>query len=176
MKPYLKVSSSPEYEDTSMTEARFEAFSIQLDRSQKALTKLKQTFMEAYGLSAAHTRCLTALKKYGALTQNQLADLLEIDRSQVSRVLKDMYAHEFVTFSDEQPYNKKYTLSKKGLESATTLENTILLVNSAISKDIPQSDIEVFYRTFNAISSSLLEATKTFSTPESMLNLGKTES
>ena len=89
-----------------MIESRFELFSTLMESSVKSITRLKSTFMETYNLSATHARCLTALLSDSALNQNQLAEKLEIDRSQISRILRDLLSRGFVVSDDTNPYKK----------------------------------------------------------------------
>ena len=152
-----------------MDESRFERFSMLIESSIKSIIRLKGIFMDAYNLSATHARCLTALLRHESLTQNQLSELLAIDRSQISRILKDTMAAGLVASDDTSPYKKTYHLSKSGKNTAQLLEATILKINNFVSGDIPDDDIEVFYRTLETITSGLRQATQYFATPEQML-------
>lgn len=152
-----------------MIESRFELFSTLMESSVKSITRLKSTFMETYNLSATHARCLTALLSDSALNQNQLAEKLEIDRSQISRILRDLLSRGFVVSDDTNPYKKNYHLTDSGESSAQLLNDTILRINNFVSSDIPDEDIRIFYRTLERINQGLKKATKQFSTPEQML-------
>ena len=153
-----------------MEESRFERFSTLIESSVKSIMKLKSIFMDAYSLSATHARCLTALLKHDALTQNQLSESLAIDRSQISRILKDTIAAGLIKSDDTSPYKKTYYLTESGKNTAQLLESTILKINNYVSGDIPDEDIEVFYRTLETITLGLKQATQYFSTPEQMLS------
>jgi len=152
-----------------MEESRFERFSTLIESSIKSIIKLKGTYMDAYSLSATHARCLTALLKHESLTQNQLSEYLSIDRSQISRILKDTIAAGLIRTDDTSPYKKAYHLTDAGKNSAHLLEATILKINNFVSGEIPDEDIEVFYRTLETITAGLRQATQYFSTPQQML-------
>ncbi|MBQ8093616.1 MAG: MarR family transcriptional regulator [Clostridia bacterium] len=152
-----------------MKESRFERFSTLIESSLKSMNRLKGTFMEAYNLSATHARCLTALLRRQALTQNELADYLGIDRSQISRILKDTIAEGLIASTSDSTYKKSYYLTEAGQNSAKLLESTILKINNYVSGDLPEEDVEVFYRALETITFGLRDATQHFSTPEQML-------
>lgn len=152
-----------------MNESRFELFSMLIESSIKSITRLKGIFMETYNLSATHARCLTALLNESPMNQNQLAEKLAIDRSQISRILKDLLERGFVMSDDTNPYKKGYRLTEKGQSSAQVLFDTILKINNYVSDDIPDEDIRIFYKTLEQINSGLKQATKQFATPEQML-------
>ena len=151
-----------------MKKSRFELFSMLIESSIKSITRLKGIFMETYSLSATHARCLTALLSHSPMNQNQLAESLAIDRSQISRILRDLVERGFVISDDENPYKKNYRLTDKGLNSAQLLDDTILKINNYVSGDISEEDIQVFYQTLERINAGLRKATKQFSTPEQM--------
>lgn len=56
---------------------------------------------DAFSLSGAHTNCLCRLHEAGSLTQGELTRLEQMDRSQVSRVLRDLAQKGYVV-SDTQ--------------------------------------------------------------------------
>lgn len=153
-----------------MNESRFELFSMLIESSLKSITRLKQIFMETYNLSATHARCLTALLSNSPMNQNQLAEKLGIDRSQISRILKDLLDRGFVISDNNNPYKKNYRLTDKGHSSAQILFDTILKINNYVSDDIPEEDIRIFYKTLEQINTGLKQATRQFATPEQMLS------
>ena len=59
-------------------------------------------------------------------------------------------------------YRKKYFLTDEGREIACEIRKTILDINSFVSTDIPQEDIDKFYATFNIICENLNKAEKIF--------------
>ena len=73
-----------------MDTSRFEQFSSLMTGAAKSIAKLKAAQMEAFSLSGAHTSCLCRLYEAGSLTQGELTRAVQMDRSQVSRVLRDL--------------------------------------------------------------------------------------
>ena len=138
MHQHLTARRNPCYGDRIMEESRFERFSTLIESSIKSIIKLKGTYMDAYSLSATHARCLTALLKHESLTQNQLSEYLSIDRSQISRILKDTIAAGLIRTDDTSPYKKAYHLTDAGKNSR---------FRSLLSSSDPQKMQTVMIRT-----------------------------
>ena len=145
-----------------MDKSRFEQFSRLTSSAAKSIAKLKAARMEAFSLSGAHTNCLCRLHESGSLTQSELTRLENMDRSQVSRVLRDLMDKGYVVSDAQAGYKRRYSLTPSGLQTASRVEEIILNVNRFVSGDSPDADIEVFYRTLAVITDNLALAVEKF--------------
>ena len=82
----------------------------------KSVSKLKAAQMDAFSLSGAHTNCLCRLHEAGSLTQGELTRLEQMDRSQVSRVLRDLAQKGYVVSDTQAGYKRRYTLTRRGAD------------------------------------------------------------
>ena len=90
-----------------MDTSRFEQFSSLMTGAAKSIAKLKAAQMEAFSLSGAHTSCLCRLYEAGSLTQGELTRAVQMDRSQVSRVLRDLAQKGYVSADAQAPRASK---------------------------------------------------------------------
>ena len=138
-----------------MDTSRFEQFSSLMTGAAKSIAKLKAAQMEAFSLSGAHTSCLCRLYEAGSLTQGELTCAVQMDRSQVSRVLRDLAQKGYVSADAQAGYKRRYTLTPAGEQTAARVEAIILDINRFVSDAIPDADIEVFYKTLTTITQNL---------------------
>ena len=138
-----------------MDKSRFEQFSHLTASAAKSIARLKTAQMEAFSLSGAHTSCLCRLYEAGSLTQGDLTRAVQMDRSQVSRVLRDLAQKGYVSADAQAGYKRRYTLTPAGEQTAARVEAIILDINRFVSDAIPDADIEVFYKTLTTITQNL---------------------
>ena len=119
--------------------------------------------MEKYGLSAMHTDCLWHLYQAAprGLTQRELLELEQVDRAQISRVLRELTAGGYVEQSAAGgAYKRPYRLTDRGTAVAAEIHALIVEINRFVSRDIPRQDLEIFYKTLRAIAANLNLAVK----------------
>lgn len=145
-----------------MDASRFEQFSALMTSAAKSVAKLKAAQMDAFSLSGAHTNCLCHLYEAGSLTQSELTRALGMDRSQVSRVLRDLAKKGYVAADSEGGYKRRYALTPAGKETAARVEAIILDINRFVSDSISDADIEIFYKTLTTIAQNLQAAVETY--------------
>lgn len=144
-----------------MEESRFELFSGLMNSAAKSIQRLKSAGMKKYHLTAAHTTCLCRLAEAGeaGLTQRQLIQLEGMDRAHISRVLGELCRREYAaTVEQSGQYRKRYVLTAQGREITREIQDIIRSVNRFVSQQIPQEDIDVFYRTLRTIAQNLERA------------------
>jgi len=142
--------------------SRFEQFSSLMTGAAKSIAKLKAAQMEAFSLSGAHTNCLCRLYEAGSLTQGELTRAVQMDRSQVSRVLRDLAQKGYVSADAQAGYKRRYALTPSGRETAARVEAIILDINRFVSGSISDADIEIFYKTLTTITRNLQSAVETY--------------
>ena len=142
-----------------MEKDRLEAFGNLIGNSAKSLTKIKSKGMSPYGLGSTHTVCLRKLYSNGVMTRSCLAELCELDRSQISRVIGDLIGKGYVIESGgENGYRAMLDLSDEGRKVTEEVNGIVEDVLNFVSGAIPSENIEMFYTTFEEICSRLKQA------------------
>lgn len=148
-----------------MTQDRFEMFVGLIGNASKSIQRIKAQKMKKYGLTSAHTNCICRLESAepAGLTQMELVRQEGMDASQISRVLRELMAKDYVQVNGEEGrYRRHYSLTEQGLSIAREIREIIITINEFVSKSIPDEDIEVFYHTFREICASLNQAEEVF--------------
>lgn len=144
-----------------MEQDRFDKFYYHASCALKSVQKLKSKAMIPIGLASAHTMCLRHL--YAApdgLTRTRLVHLCDIDKAQVSRIINELCARGYVTETEDENmnYKKSLKLTHMGKEIAEEINTLVLKINSYVSKDFTDEEIETFYRVFDVICERLKES------------------
>jgi len=140
---------------------RFDRFYHLISGCSKSLQRLRSLGMLPYGLTGAHTMCLRHLySSPDGLTRTKLVKLCDIDKAQVSRIINDLCAKGYVAENDSESLNcrKRLKLTPLGKDITEEINKLVLDLNSFVSDDISQSEIEAFYSTFEKISDRLKAA------------------
>lgn len=148
--------------------SRFMLFTGLITGVMKSIQGMKMMKMEQYGLSAAHTNCLCRLAECPeGLTQGELAELETMDKAQVSRVLRELEEKGYAVREDGAgAYRRRYRLTPLGVATTEEMERILLSLNRFVSRDIPEQDLEVFYRTMHTIAKNIARA-------EALMEAGK---
>ena len=144
-----------------MNQDRFDSFNHLISSSAKSIQRMKVMGMIPYGLTGAHTLCLRHLYNHPeGLTRTKIVRLCNIDKAQVSRVINDLCSKGYVieTENENINYRKRLLLTPMGKDTTAQINETILYLTSVVSKDIPEEDLAVFYKTFDIICTRLKEA------------------
>lgn len=141
-----------------MEKSRFIQFSSLVGSVTKSIQSMKMEKMAHYGLSAAHTNLLCHLAESGeeGMTQGELAQAELMDKAQVSRVLQNLEEKGYVRQNPGKGlYKRRYTMTAEGRAVTDEMEAILLAMNRFVSRDIPDADLVVFYRTFGIIAQNL---------------------
>ena len=149
-----------------MDNTRFARFEGYIGSAAKSIARLKAARMARFQLSAAHPSCLLRLLAAPeGLTQTGLRETLGMDRAQISRVLRQLGEKAYVT-SGGAGYNRVYRLTESGERVSREIDGIVSEVLSFVSGEIPQAEIDAFYRTFAVITAHLSEAVDRFAAPQ----------
>lgn len=141
-----------------MEKSRFIQFSSLVGGAMKSIQAMKMEKMARYGLSAAHTNLLCRLAEgsEAGMTQGELAQAEAMDKAQVSRVLRELEEKGHVRQAPGAgPYKRPYVLTEKGKAVTDEMAAIILALNRYVSRDIPEADLAIFYRTLTTITENL---------------------
>jgi DNA-binding MarR family transcriptional regulator len=94
------------------------------------------------------------------LTRTRLVRLCGIDKAQVSRIINELCAKGYVIEIENEAtnYRKRLKLTPMGKNTSEEINELVLDLNSFVSEEIPEDEIEIFYRTFDTICEKLKEA------------------
>ena len=118
-----------------------------------------------YAQAGANPVVLSASDQYAIFVstpQGELTRAVQMDRSQVSRVLRDLAQKGYVSADAQAGYKRRYALTPSGRETAARVEAIILDINRFVSGSISDADIEIFYKTLTTITRNLQSAVETY--------------
>ena len=144
-----------------MEQDRFDKFYYHATCALKSIQKLKTKAMIPMGLTSAHTMCLRHLcAAPDGLTRTKLVHICDIDKAQVSRIINDLCARGYVIETEDESinYKKRLKLTPMGKDIAEQINELVLKVNTYVSKDFTEEEIDVFYRVFDVICERLKES------------------
>ncbi len=143
-----------------MRNNHFEIFSSSVAQLVKAVQFLKSRKMAQYGLKGTNALCLCQiLESEGGLTAGELSNLGEIDKAQVSRCMAELIEKGYVYREENEGrrYKQRYCLTTEGEAVARDVKATLGRVRAAVSKDISDDDLDVFYGTLYKLCENFSE-------------------
>lgn len=141
---------------------RYVAFSAYIERIYKDIQKIKTARMNRLGLKGSDvTVLIMAARHPEGATVTELANECQVDKAVVSRATHLLIEQGYMeSISNRmQNYRKKLRLTTKGEEAAEIVSNLAIQAVSAVSDEIPQEDIDTFYRTLEKITQNLNQLT-----------------
>lgn len=133
-----------------MRSNRFEIFSAAIGNLVKNVQNIKTRKMAEYQLKGTNAICLCqVLESADGLTATELAQRGEIDKAQVSRCMAELSEKGYIYRDDHdgRRYKQKYRLTEAGRAVAEDVKRTTDLIQSAVSKNISDEELEIFYKT-----------------------------
>ncbi len=130
-----------------------------IDSVHKCISKIKQKICSDAKIKSVHTLWLYVLyKNKDGLTSTELAEKMNIDRSLVSREIRELYDGGYVSLEfpkGKRVYNSRITLTESGMRAASGIAEAALEMQSAVSDNLSKNDLETFYNILYKIESSL---------------------
>ena len=146
-----------------MQEDRFELFDVSISLICKSIQKIKSEKMMPYGLKSSHVLFLVQLNKNKeGMTASELSEAGHVDKAQISRVISELLQKGYVIkkcLRQGQKYNVKLMLTEAGKKVTDEINEIIANVLEYVSGSIPNSDLDIFYRTLFKISDNLFTLT-----------------
>ena len=138
---------------------RFETFVILIDSVHKCISKIKQELSSCTSVKSVHTLWLYELYKHdGGLTASELAEKSNIDRSLVSREIRELTHEGYINIepcAGKRGYNSRITLSDKGIEIARKIADTAYEIQNVVSDGIDYDTLSLFYSTLEKLCINL---------------------
>lgn len=143
-------------------QARFETFTILINRISRNIRKIKNQEMAEYKLRSAHVSCLYYLYSAERLTATDLCERCEEDKATISRALDYLETNGYLTCESKSAkrYKSPLVLTEKGLEVGKKIADKINAVLDEISVGLTEEERIAFYRSLSIISESLEKISK----------------
>lgn len=139
---------------------RFEQFSKIINQLSKELKRIKYKHMSKYDLGSVHTMCILSLSETTGKTAAELMQGEDVDKAQMSRVIKELCEKEFIKPVDGQQgkYRIKYELTEKGEEVAAEIFQKAVDIVKFVDEGISEEDIRIMYYTMYRICNNIIKA------------------
>ena len=117
---------------------------------------IKAAYTEELGLKEVHIFWLYLLKTHPeGMTASEIAEASRQSRSLVSREIQWLLEKEILHTEDntgKRRYGWKLYLSPKGEELAARISQVAAGVQSEVSREIDEKELEIFYKTLRTLS------------------------
>ena len=142
--------------------ARFETFTVLINKISRSIKKIKNQEMAEYDLRSAHVSCLYFIYKSETITATELCEKCEEDKATISRALDYLEKNEFITCESKSAkrYKSPIILTDKGNEAGKKIADKIDGVLDTISDGLTEEERVAFYRSLSIISKGLEEISK----------------
>lgn len=139
---------------------RFEQFTTAIAQIYKNVQKIKTNEVNSYGLKANHVMLLFQLKKHAdGLTPSQLCELCEVDKSAISRSIRELEVKGYVCAAeaDGKKYRIPLVLTETGMQIAGHIEQAIANAVEVGGAGLTDRQRIEFYHSLLLISKNLEE-------------------
>lgn len=134
--------------------ARFETFTVLINRIGRNIRKIKNQEMAEYHLRSAHISCLYYLFMEENLTATELCERCEEDKATISRSVEYLEEQGYL-ICEKRRYKSPLVLTEKGREVGRKIAHKIDGVLEEISGGLTEEERIAFYRSLSIISNSL---------------------
>ena len=137
--------------------ARFETFTVLINRISRNIRKIKNKEMAEYNLRSSHISCLYYLYLSDGLTATDLCERCEEDKATVSRSLDYLENNGYLICESKtaKRYKSPLRLTDKGLEVAEKIADKIAHLLKEISVELTEEERLQFYHSLSLISKGL---------------------
>lgn len=138
-------------------EARFETFTVLINRISRNIRRIKNQEMAEYHLRSAHVSCLYYLYISNGCTATALCEHCEEDKATISRALDYLEKNGYITCQSQSAKRYKSTLclTEQGLAVGRKIADKIDGVLQQVSTGLTEEERLAFYRSLSIISKSL---------------------
>lgn len=139
-------------------EDRFQNFTLQINKINRSIHRIKAEEMKKFNLKSAHVSCLYYLYKHQEpMTSKELCDVCEEDKALISRALDDLEKRGYIHFnsSTEKRYRSPIELQPDGKEVAKYIVARIDALLDAAGMGMDEKTRGSLYEGLSTISSNL---------------------
>lgn len=140
-------------------EARFETFTVLINRISRNIRKIKNQEMAQYNLRSSHISCLYFLFLSDGLTATELCESCEEDKATISRALDFLESNGFLFCESKSSkrYKSPLKLTEKGKTVSKQIVEKVNHVLDEVSGELTEEERLAFYRSLMLISNKLDE-------------------
>ena len=137
--------------------ARFETFTVLINRISRNIRKIKNQEMAEYDLRSSHISCLYYLYSSEGLTASELCELCEEDKATISRSLGFLEKNGYIAREPraERRYKSPLVLTEEGKIVGKKVADKIDRVLDEVSVGLNDAERAAFYRSLSIISDNL---------------------
>lgn len=139
-----------------LEQERFEEFSSLISSVHGSIQKLKARYTSQLGLKGVHVFWLYLLRTHPeGMSASELAAAGGSNRSLVSRELDALFEKGIIFTQDtgeKRRYGWKLMLTEKGEQLADVISAVVTDIQNTVSRDLPEEDLLVFYRTLRLLA------------------------
>ena len=142
---------------------RFEHFSLAINEISRCWRKIAAEELKKYGLKGSHATYLTTMYRYPqGISVPQLCELSGKDKSDASRMIAILEEKGLVTKQevDGSLYRGLLVLTDEGKKAAEHVRQRAAKAVEAAGADLDDCSREIFYSALDAITSRLVELSK----------------
>jgi DNA-binding MarR family transcriptional regulator len=109
----------------------------------KKMMEQHQKILAANNLSKTHLPYLMILNdNQDGLMQNEMSDMLFLDKAHTSRSLKELQENGYIVKGDVNTYKNKFRLTDKGIDIAKTFKNQNALMRQKVFETLSKEEID----------------------------------
>ena len=137
---------------------RFVAFSMLTEESSKSMQRIKAAYMGSLGLHSGDALFLAVLEKHPeGLSAAALARECRLDKAAVSRALPHLLSMGVIAYAQGHSYRSPILLTQNGRDVLAKMDLFTADTLCHTSDDIPNEDLETFYRVFRTLEERLTD-------------------
>jgi DNA-binding MarR family transcriptional regulator len=109
----------------------------------KKMMEQHQKILASNNLSKTHLPYLMILNdNQDGLMQNEMSDMLFLDKAHTSRSLKELQENGYIVKGDVNTYKNKFRLTDKGIDIAKTFKNQNALMRQKVFETLSKEEID----------------------------------
>lgn len=143
--------------------ARFETFTVLINKISRSIKKIKNQEMAEYGLKGTHVSCIYYLYSSEGLTATDLCERCEEDKATISRALDYLENCGYITCESKSAkrYKSPLALTEEGKIIGQKISEKVNRVLDEVGVGLSEQERIEFYRSLTVISNNLEECSKT---------------
>ena len=137
---------------------RFDMFTTLITSVNRCIKKIRNEEMAEFDLKSKHLSCIYYIYKNKKLTATQLCDICLEDKANISRSIKYLVDHGFLTQSSSKVKNYQcyYKLTDKGAAVAKIINEKINNILSKSGAGLSEEERIIMYRALEVVSNNLI--------------------
>ena len=147
-----------------MKDTHFEMFYANISGIYREIQRIRSEYAADLGIKSVQVFWLFLLKEHPeGMIASQLAAASQTHRSLVSRELGELLDQRLVKYEEngtENNYAQKIVLTAKGRKLAEKINQIAMDVQLEVSKDIPEKEMQIFYRVLTNLNEGFGEIQK----------------